>query len=82
VVGDMIALDGLPGVAQVAIQGGRHVARQIKARLAGKSDKDPTRRKARRSGLQVPRQGQYGDDLALQRGGQHRGSGSAGSPPG
>lgn len=37
VVGDMIALDGLPGVAQVAIQGGRHVARQIKARLAGKS---------------------------------------------
>jgi len=37
VVGDMIALDGLPGVAQVAIQGGRHVARQIKAQLAGKS---------------------------------------------
>src|SRR6185436_11196060 len=27
-----------PGVAQVAIQGGRHVARQIVARLAGKSD--------------------------------------------
>jgi len=38
VVGDMIALDGLPGVAQVAIQGGRYVARQIVARLAGKSD--------------------------------------------
>ncbi len=37
-VGDMIALDGLPGVAQVAIQGGRYVARQIQARLAGKSD--------------------------------------------
>jgi len=37
-VGDMIALDGLPGVAQVAIQGGRYVARQIEARLAGKSD--------------------------------------------
>ena len=36
VVGDMMALDGLPGVAQVAIQGGRHVAAQIKARLAGK----------------------------------------------
>jgi hypothetical protein len=32
------ALGGLPGVAQVAIQGGRHVARQIVARLAGKSD--------------------------------------------
>jgi len=36
VVGDMIALDGLPGVAQVAIQGGRYVAHQIRARLAGK----------------------------------------------
>jgi NADH dehydrogenase len=36
VVGDMIALDGLPGVAQVAIQGGRHVADQITRRLAGK----------------------------------------------
>ena len=37
VVGDMIALNGLPGVAQVAIQGGRHAARAIEARLAGKS---------------------------------------------
>jgi NADH dehydrogenase len=37
VVGDMIALNGMPGVAQVAIQGGRYVAGQIKARLAGKS---------------------------------------------
>lgn len=34
VVGDMIALDDLPGVAQVAIQGGRHAARQIKLRLS------------------------------------------------
>ncbi len=38
VVGDMIALGGLPGVAQVAIQGGRYAAGQIEARLAGKSD--------------------------------------------
>jgi NADH:ubiquinone reductase (H+-translocating) len=38
VVGDMIALAGLPGVAQVAIQGGRHAARQITARLAGRPD--------------------------------------------
>jgi NADH dehydrogenase len=38
VVGDMISLGGLPGVAQVAIQGGRHVARQIRARLAGAPD--------------------------------------------
>ncbi|MGB3372772.1 MAG: NAD(P)/FAD-dependent oxidoreductase [Rhodococcus sp. (in: high G+C Gram-positive bacteria)] len=29
VVGDMMALDGLPGVAQVAIQGGRYAARII-----------------------------------------------------
>ena len=40
-VGDMIALGGLPGVAQVAIQGGRHAARQIKARLAGTPDGQP-----------------------------------------
>jgi NADH dehydrogenase len=36
VVGDMIALDNLPGVAQVAMQGGKHVAGQIKRRLAGR----------------------------------------------
>ena len=41
VVGDMIALNGLPGVAQVAIQGGRHVALQIRARLAGKPAGQP-----------------------------------------
>jgi NADH dehydrogenase len=41
VVGDMIALGGLPGVAQVAIQGGRHVAGQIMARLAGTPDGQP-----------------------------------------
>ncbi len=38
VVGDMIALDNLPGVAQVAIQGGRHAARTIRARLDGKPE--------------------------------------------
>ncbi len=37
VLGDMISLHGMPGVAQVAIQGGRYAARQIRARLAGKS---------------------------------------------
>jgi NADH dehydrogenase len=41
VVGDMIALEGMPGVAQVAIQGGRHAARQIMARLAGKPYGEP-----------------------------------------
>ena len=36
VVGDLMALDNLPGVAQVAIQSGRYAARQITRRLAGK----------------------------------------------
>jgi NADH dehydrogenase len=40
-VGDMMALDQLPGVAQVAIQSGRHAADQIKRRLAGKETGQP-----------------------------------------
>ena len=36
VVGDLMALDNLPGVAQVAIQSGRYAASQITHRLAGK----------------------------------------------
>jgi NADH dehydrogenase len=35
VVGDMAALDDLPGVAQVAIQGGKYAAEAIKRRLRG-----------------------------------------------
>ncbi|MGA8210582.1 MAG: NAD(P)/FAD-dependent oxidoreductase [Nocardioidaceae bacterium] len=34
VVGDMISLDHLPGVAQVAIQGGKYAAKEIKHRLS------------------------------------------------
>lgn len=41
VVGDMIDLNDLPGVAQVAIQGGRHAARQIRRRLDGPADAKP-----------------------------------------
>src|SRR3954462_6480724 len=41
VVGDMMSLDKLPGVAQVAIQGGRYAADAIKRRLAGKAPADP-----------------------------------------
>lgn len=41
VVGDMAALDGLPGVAQVAIQGARHAAKQIRARVAGEPAGEP-----------------------------------------
>jgi NADH:ubiquinone reductase (H+-translocating) len=37
VVGDLMALDGLPGLAQVAIQSGRFAARSIDARVTGKS---------------------------------------------
>ena len=36
VVGDMMALDNLPGVAQVAIQGARYAARTITDRLDGR----------------------------------------------
>jgi NADH:ubiquinone reductase (H+-translocating) len=41
VVGDMMSLDKLPGVAQVAIQGGRYAAKAIQRRLAGKSPQPP-----------------------------------------
>lgn len=41
VVGDMASIKGYPGVAQVAIQGARYAAGQIKRRLAGKEPKGP-----------------------------------------
>ena len=41
VVGDLMALDNLPGVAQVAIQSGRYAARQIALRLDGKPAEGP-----------------------------------------
>jgi NADH dehydrogenase len=43
VVGDMMALDRLPGVAQVAIQGGRYSAEQIRRRVAGREPQGPFR---------------------------------------
>jgi NADH:ubiquinone reductase (H+-translocating) len=43
VVGDMASLDKLPGVAQVAIQGGRYAAEAITRRLAGKPAQGPFR---------------------------------------
>jgi NADH:ubiquinone reductase (H+-translocating) len=39
VVGDMMALDGLPGVAEVAMQSGHHAARSIVRRLGGQESK-------------------------------------------
>jgi NADH:quinone reductase (non-electrogenic) len=41
VVGDMISLDHLPGVAQVAIQGARYAAEAIDRRLEGKPPQKP-----------------------------------------
>jgi NADH dehydrogenase len=41
VVGDMIDLDNLPGVAQVAIQGAKYAAKEIEGRLKGKPAQRP-----------------------------------------
>ena len=41
VVGDMISLDNLPGVAQVAIQGAKYAAKEIDARVKGKPSQPP-----------------------------------------
>ena len=40
-IGDMAALNDLPGVAQPAIQEGTYVGRLIRARLAGRADGKP-----------------------------------------
>jgi hypothetical protein len=41
VVGDMMALNNLPGVAQVAMQGGKYAAGQIVRRLRGEPPAEP-----------------------------------------
>jgi len=41
VVGDMMSLDKLPGVAQVAIQGGKYAADAIQRRIAGRQPGKP-----------------------------------------
>lgn len=43
VVGDMISLNNLPGVAQVAIQGAKYAAREIDGRLKGRAPQEPFR---------------------------------------
>jgi NADH dehydrogenase len=43
VVGDMMALDDLPGVAEVALQSGRHAAGEIERRLGGHTTPAPFR---------------------------------------
>jgi NADH dehydrogenase len=42
-IGDMVSLNGLPGVAQPAMQEGRYVGKLIKARLAGDQRTKPFR---------------------------------------
>lgn len=41
VVGDMMSLDHLPGLAEVAMQSGRHAASEIRRRLEGESAPRP-----------------------------------------
>jgi NADH dehydrogenase len=41
VIGDMVALDHLPGVAQVAMQGGKYAAKKIRNRLRGEESTAP-----------------------------------------
>jgi NADH dehydrogenase len=41
VIGDMMSLDNLPGVAQVAIQQGKYAAQEIKNRLKGRPPQKP-----------------------------------------
>jgi len=43
VVGDMISLNNLPGVAQVAIQGAKYAAQEIRNRVEGKAPQKPFR---------------------------------------
>ena len=69
-VGDMINLDHLPGVAQVAIQGAKYAAKEIKRRLSdGKAPQKP---------FKYFDKGSHGDDLAAS--GRSRWSASSGSP--
>jgi NADH dehydrogenase len=43
VVGDLMSLDGLPGLAEVAMQSGRHAAAEIRRRLDGVAEPRPFR---------------------------------------
>ena len=72
VIGDMIALDNLPGVAQVAIQG---------AKYAAHVDRAADRGQAPAAGLQVLRQGVDGDHQPVQ-GGRPDRQGAADRVPG
>ncbi len=55
VIGDLMALEGLPGVAQVAIQSAEHAAGQIVRRLRGEETGQPFRYKDKGSMATVAR---------------------------
>ena len=55
VIGDLMALDGLPGVAQVAIQSAEHAAGQIVRRIQGEESGQPFRYKDKGSMATVAR---------------------------
>ena len=61
VVGDLMSVPGVPGMAQGAIQGAKYATKLIKHSVKGSDDP------ANRAPVQIPRQGQHGDDLPKQR---------------
>jgi NADH dehydrogenase len=68
-IGDMMALDGLPGVAQVAMQQGRYAAAVVTARLVGREPPPPFRYKDKGSMAQVGPRRAVVDAFGLQVGG-------------
>jgi NADH dehydrogenase len=65
-IGDMVALDGVPGVAQAALQEGAYVASVIAARLRGKSAPGPFRYRDKGSMAIVGRSWAVADVRGLQ----------------
>ena len=61
VVGDLMSVPGVPGMAQGAIQGAKYATKIIKHSRQGQ------RRSGQPRPVQVPQQGQHGDDLPEQR---------------
>ena len=61
-IGDMVSLERLPGVAEVAMQQGLYAAKTIRRRVAGRHDMPP---------FKYRDLGQRGDRGAVPRGGQH-----------
>jgi NADH:ubiquinone reductase (H+-translocating) len=69
VVGDMMSLDKLPGVSQVAMQQGRYAARTIKRRLTGREPLPPFHYRDKGSMATISRFSAVGDIGPLQFGG-------------